>query len=68
MAITSINPATGEKFNPHVTVGAATADYLDQMLAEPFEAFSFSPIGASIYQLGTLGTAQRQLTRLPLTR
>jgi hypothetical protein len=65
---TFVGEAAGEKFNPHVTVGAATAEYLDQMLAEPFEAFSFSPIGASIYQLGTFGTAQRQLTRLPLTR
>jgi hypothetical protein len=31
------------------------------MLAEPFEAFSFSPAGASVYQLGTFGTAQKKL-------
>ena len=39
---------TGKHFNPHVTVGLATQDYLKQMLAEPFEAFTFSPAGASV--------------------
>jgi hypothetical protein len=38
------------------------------MLAEPFEAFMFSPAGAAIYQLGTFGTAQKELKVLPLTR
>jgi hypothetical protein len=28
--------ATGKHFNPHVTVGIATQDYLKEMLAEPF--------------------------------
>ena len=37
------------------------------MMAEPFQAFSFSPIGASVYQLGTFGTAQRKLAALNLT-
>jgi hypothetical protein len=36
------------------------------MLAEPFEAFSFSPTGASVYQLGTFGTAQEKLAALTL--
>ena len=30
-----------------------TPAYLDEMLAESFEAFTFSPYGAAIYQLGT---------------
>jgi 2'-5' RNA ligase len=53
--------ATGKHFNPHVTVGVATRDYLKEMLAEPFEEFSFSPVGASAYQLGNFGTARKRL-------
>lgn len=56
------------KFNPHVTTGVGTTTYLDEMLAEPFEAFTFSPAGAAVYQLGTFGTAQKELKVLPLTR
>jgi hypothetical protein len=60
-----VREASGEKFNPHVTTGVGTQAYLDEMLAEPFEAFTFSPAGASIYQLGTFGTAQKELKALP---
>jgi hypothetical protein len=31
------------------------------MLAEPFDAFTFSPAGASVYQLGNFGTARKEL-------
>lgn len=51
----------GEHFNPHVSTGAALRDYLDKMLAEPFEPFTFSPAGAPVYQLGPFGTAARRL-------
>ena len=53
--------ATGQKFNPHVTIGIATQDYLKKMLDEKFEAFTFSPAGASIYHLGNFGTARKKL-------
>ena len=53
--------ASGQNFNPHVTVGIASQDYLKQMLAEPFAGFTFSPAGASIYHLGNFGTAQKKL-------
>ena len=33
----------GENFNPHVTTGVALRTDLDNILAEPFDAFSFSP-------------------------
>ena len=46
--------ASGKKFNPHVTTGVATETYLKEMLAEPFEAFTFSPAGASVYHLVVL--------------
>jgi hypothetical protein len=52
---------SGQKFNPHVTTGVAPEGYLKEMLAEPFEAFTFSPASTSVYQLGTFGTARREL-------
>jgi 2'-5' RNA ligase len=59
--------AAGKKFNPHVTIGVGTEAYLNEMLAEPFEAFTFSPAGASVYQLGSFGTARKELTTLQLS-
>jgi len=59
--------AAGPKFNPHVTIGVGTETYLNKMLAEPFEAFTFSPAGASVYQLGSFGTARKELKALTLT-
>ena len=57
---------SGQKFNPHVSTGVGTIEYLDEMLAEPFEAFTFSPALASVYQLGTFGTARKELKALEL--
>lgn len=53
--------ASGQNFNPHVTIGIATQDYLKKMLAEKFEAFNFSPAGVSVYHLGNFGTARKKL-------
>ena len=63
---TFVPAASGANFNPHVTTGAGPQSYLDEMMAEPFDAFSFSPIGGSVYQLGTFGTAQKKLAALNL--
>jgi hypothetical protein len=52
---------TGRKFNPHVSIGVASQDYLKKMLDEKFEAFTFSPAGVSVYHLGNLGTARKKL-------
>jgi hypothetical protein len=52
---------SGEHYNPHVSIGVATKEYLDKMLAEPFAPFTFSPIGAAVYQLGPYGTAAKML-------
>jgi phosphoserine phosphatase len=60
--------STGEHFSPHVTTGIAPRDYLDKMLAEPFESFTFSPAGAAVYQLGQFGTAAKKLHELGLMR
>jgi len=58
--------AAGKRFNPHVTIGVGTEAYLNAMLAEPFASFAFSPVGASVYQLGSFGTARRELRALTL--
>jgi len=52
---------SGANFNPHVSTGVAPRDYLDKMLAEPFEPFTFSPAGAAVFQLGPFGTAAKKL-------
>ena len=57
---------TGKGFNPHVTIGLATEDYLKAMLAEPFTEFTFSPAGVSVYQLGNYGVAAKKLKGWPL--
>ena len=58
---TFVPKASGEHFNPHVTTGVASREYLDKMLTEPFEVFTFSPAGAAVYQLGQFGTAAKKL-------
>jgi hypothetical protein len=58
---TFVPNSSGEHFNPHVTTGVAPRVYLDKMLAEPFDAFTFSPSGAAVYQLGQFGTAAKKL-------
>ncbi len=50
-----------EHYSPHVTIGVGTIDYLNTMLAEPFDTFTFSPVGASVYHLGNYGTAMKKL-------
>ena len=57
---------TGEHFNPHVSTGLAPRTYLDKLLAEPFEPFTFSPAGAAVYQLGQFGTAAKKLKEFDL--
>jgi 2'-5' RNA ligase superfamily len=64
---TFVPQQTGERFSPHVSTGVATRDYLDKMLAEPFEPFIFSPAGAAVYQLGPFGTAAKKLKEWNLT-
>ena len=61
-----VSGAAGKKFNPHVTTGVATEAYLNAMVAEPFESFTFSPAGASVYQLGSFGAARKELKALTL--
>lgn len=59
---------SGQRFNPHVSTGVAAREYLDKMLAEPFEPFTFLPVGAAVYQRGPFGTAARKLKEWDLKR
>jgi hypothetical protein len=52
---------SGDKYSPHVTTGIGTVEYLDTLLAAPFDTFTFSPVGASVYHLGNYGTAMTKL-------
>jgi hypothetical protein len=58
--------SSGENFHPHVTTGLAPRTYLDDMLKEPFAAFTFSPAGAAIYHIGHFGTAAEKLKEFEL--
>jgi hypothetical protein len=57
---------SGNHYAPHVTIGIGTIDFLNSMIAAPFEDFTFSPVGASIYHLGNYGTAMTKLHSIPL--
>jgi hypothetical protein len=63
---TFVPKMSGENYNPHVSTGVAPTAYLDQMLAEPFATFTFSPAGAAVYQLGPFGTAAKKLKQFDL--
>lgn len=58
---TFVPKASGKAYHPHVTTGLASRAYLDEMLKEPFESFTFSPAGAAVYHLGHFGTAAKKL-------
>jgi hypothetical protein len=58
--------SSGENFHAHVTTGLAPRTYLDEMLREPFTAFTFSPAGAAVYHLGHYGTAAKKLHQFDL--
>lgn len=52
---------TGDKFNPHVTIGIAPLVWLEEMEKKPFEKFTFGANGIAVYQLGNFGTASKRL-------
>jgi hypothetical protein len=52
---------SGDNYFPHVTIGVGTAELCEKMKTEPFDVFTFSPIGASTYHLGNWGTAMTKL-------
>ncbi len=59
-----VGPRTGTNYNPHLTVGIGTRDFVDALKAEPFEPFTFRGASVSLYHLGDFGVAQRKLHNL----
>jgi hypothetical protein len=53
--------SSGDRYQPHVTVGVAQEDFVKKLEEKPFETFTFKPAGTAIYQLGNFGTAQKKL-------
>jgi hypothetical protein len=60
-----VSEHAGAAHNPHVSVGVGSEDYVQALVAAPFERFSFGVAGAAVYHLGDLGTAQRKLWPAP---
>ncbi len=52
---------TGERFEPHITVGRTSRDEARRLEAEGFSPLRFGVAGAAVYQLGNAGTARRKL-------
>ena len=53
--------SSGEHYFPHVTLGVAHEDFVKQLKAAPFAAFSFGVKGVGMYQLGNFGTASKKI-------
>jgi hypothetical protein len=57
---------SGDHYAPHVSIGVGITEFLDTLGAAPFDDFTFSPVGASIYHLGNYGTAMEKLHPISL--
>lgn len=60
-----VGKSNGDKFLPHITLGLAPMDYLNQLNSQPFPAFSFKPTQLAIFHLGNFGTAREKLWATP---
>ncbi|WPL17759.1 2',5' RNA ligase family [Thiorhodovibrio winogradskyi] len=54
---------TGDRFNPHVTIGVAPLNLLQELEQKPFDKFTFGANDIAIYQLGNFATASKRLDR-----
>ncbi|HTV93647.1 MAG TPA: hypothetical protein VMG98_13105 [Verrucomicrobiae bacterium] len=59
--------STGKNYIAHVTCGVASVAFVNQLEAEPFTPFTFSPVAVSVYQLGNFGTARKKLKEWTLS-
>jgi hypothetical protein len=53
--------SSGVKFRPHAVVAAGQVETAKRLESQPFEPFTFKPVGAVVYQVGRLGVAERML-------
>jgi hypothetical protein len=59
---------SGDHYVPHVSIGVAPHDFLKTFSSAPFDSFTFSPVGASVYHLGNYGTAMTKLHSVKLKK
>jgi 2'-5' RNA ligase superfamily len=59
---------SGDHYVPHVSIGVGTTEFLKTFSSAPFDDFTFSPAGASVYHLGEYGTAMKKLHSVPLKK
>jgi hypothetical protein len=59
---------SGDHYVPHVSIGVGTTDFFKTFSSAPFDDFTFSPAGASVYHLGEYGTAMKKLHSVPLKK
>ncbi|HEY2223740.1 hypothetical protein [Actinomycetospora sp.] len=64
---TYVPDQTGAEYSAHLTVGVATVEDLQVIVAEPFEPFGLRPAGLAVYHLGNNGTARTRLREWPMT-
>lgn len=58
---TFVPAQTGKQFNPHLTIGVAPLNWLEELEKEQFEKFTFGVSGIATYQIGNFGTASKRL-------
>ena len=58
---TFVGPCTGANYNPHITLGLGTREFLEALKSEPFEPFPVRAQTVSLYQVGDYGVAQTKL-------
>jgi hypothetical protein len=63
---TYVPDQTGANYTAHLTVGLDTVEHLNELQAEPFDAFDVHPLSLAVYQLGNNGTARALLKNWPL--
>ena len=52
---------SGANYHAHVTTGLASREYLDKMMKEPFDSFSFSPVARPCTTSATTAQLRRSL-------
>ena len=60
--------ASGPNYRPHALAGAAQQEAAKRLEGQQFAAFTFSPTGAAVHQIGRSGTAERLLWRWTRSR
>jgi 2'-5' RNA ligase len=53
--------ASGQYYNPHITVGVAALPFVKKLLQQPFTTFNVTPAAVTVFQLGDYGAAAIKL-------